>query len=347
MEYEENRDARKLNTQTKYELRKQVVRLKKKGMKGREISELVGIGIVQISRIWQKYLKQGALSLKPQKQGSPIGSSRLLSEVHEQEVRKTIVDKTPNQLRLPFALWTREALQMYLQDKYRVHVALRTLSEYLKRWGFTVKKPVKKAYAQNSEVVKRWLEEEYPEIHAKAKQGKAEIYLGDETGIQSDANRERVFPPKGTPPILLVDVKKVRINMISAISNNGKTRFMIYHKTMTAQVLIGFMSRLIKDADRKVFLILDNLKVHHSKTVKKWLTAHQSQIKVYYLPPYSPEINPDEYLNGALKEKVLRGVRVRDREGLTYKVRSFMRKLSRRPQNVMNFFKHPKVQYAA
>jgi transposase len=347
MENEEKRDARKLNVQTKYELRKQVVRLKKKGMKGQEISELVGLGIVQISRIWQKYLKQGATVLKPQKQGRPIGSSRLLSEAQEQEVRRTIVDKTPDQLWLPFALWTREALQMYLQDKYGVRVALRTLSEYLKRWGFTAQKPVKKAYAQNPEAVKRWIEEDYPEIHKKAKKGKAEIYWGDETGIQSDANRERGFSPRGTPPTLLMEVKKVRINMISAISNNGKTRFMNYRKTMTAQVLIQFMGRLIKDAGRKVFLILDNLKVHHSKPVKKWLAAHEADIEVYYLPAYSPELNPDEYLNGALKEKVHRGKRVRGYDGLMYKIRSFMRKLSRRPQNVMNFFKHPKVQYAA
>jgi len=344
---ENKRDARKLNAQTKYELRKQVVRLKKKGMKGQEISELVGLGIVQISRIWQKYLKHGALVLKPQKQGRPIGSSRLLSEAQEQEVRKIIIDKTPNQLRLPFSLWTREALRMYLQDKYGVRVALRTLSEYLKRWGFTTQKPVKKAYAQSSAVVKHWLEEEYPKIHMKAKKEKAEIYWGDETGVQSDANRERGYSPRGTPPTLLIDVKRVRINMISAISNNGRVRFMIYRKTMTARILIEFMGRLIKDAGRKVFLILDNLKVHRSEAVKKWLSAHQSHIEVYYLPPYSPELNPDEYLNGALKEKVHRGLRARGIEGLTHKVRSYMCKLLRRPQNVMNFFKHPKVQYAA
>jgi len=347
MEYEDKRDARKLNAQTKYELRKQVVRLKKKGMKGQEISELVGLGVVQISRIWQKYLKQGAVVLKPKKQGRPIGSSRLLSETQEHEVRKIIVDKTPDQLRLPFVLWTREALGMYLQDRYGVRVALRTLSEYLKRWGFTAQKPVKKSYAQSSSAVKHWLKEEYPQIHSKAKKEKAEIYWGDETGIQSDANRERGFSPQGTPPTLLIDVKRARINMISAISNNGKVRFKIYQKTMTAQVLIEFMGRLIKDAGRKVFLILDNLKVHRSRAVRKWLASHQSQIEVYYLPYYSPELNPDEYLNGALKEKVHRGLRARHIKGLTYKVRSFMCKLLRRPRNVMNFFKHPKVQYAA
>jgi len=347
MTYEEKRDARKLNAETKYELRKQVIRLKEKGMKGQEISELVGLGIVQVSRIWQKYLTHGASSLKPKKQGRPTGSNRLLSETQENEVRKGITDKTPDQLHLPFALWTREGLQMYLYDKYGIRIALRTISEYLKRWGFTVQKPVKKAYAQEGSAVNRWLEKDYPKIHMRARKEKAEIYWGDETGIQNDANRERGFSPRGTPPTLLVDVKKVRLNMISAISNNGRIRFMLYGKTMTAKVLIGFMMRLVKDAGRKVFLILDNLRVHHSKAVKKWLSAHKGQIEVYHLPSYSPELNPDEYLNGALKETVHRGLRIRNHDGLMYKVRSFMRKLSRRPWAVMNFFRHPKVQYAA
>lgn len=153
-------------------------------MTGQEISELVGLGIVQISRIWQKYLKEGADSLKPQPQGRPVGSNRLLSEEQEREVRKTLIDKTPDQFRLPFSLWTREALQMYLQDQYGIRVALRTLSTYLKRWGFTVQKPVKKAYAQNSTAVNRWLTKDYPEIQAKAKKEKAEIYWGDERGFR-------------------------------------------------------------------------------------------------------------------------------------------------------------------
>ena len=122
---------------------------------------------------------------------------------------------------------------------------------------------------------------------------------------------------------------------------------MIYRETMTASILIRFMVRLIKEAGRKVYLILDNLKVHHSAAVRKWLAAHEGEIEVFYLPPYSPELNPDEYVNGALKEKVHRGLRARSREALMYKVRSYMRRLSRRPQAVMNFFRHPKVRYAA
>ena len=347
MENEEKRDGRKLNYQTQYELRKQAVRLKKKGMKGQEISEIVGLGIVQISRIWQKYLKQGAAALKPRPKGCPTGSRRLLSEEQEKEALQAITDKTPDQFKLPFALWTREALQEFLKDRYGVKVALRTLSEYLRRWGFTPQKPVKKAYAQNSAAVNKWLKEDYPAIHARAKKEKAEIYWADETGVQNDANRERGFAPKGNPPTVRVETKRFRINMISAISNNGRTRFMIYQETMTASVLIKFMGRLIKDAGRKVYLILDNLKVHHSRVVSEWLEERREEIEVFYLPSYSPELNPDEYLNGALKESVHRGLSIRNCNILRHKVRSFMMTLSRRASAVMNFFKHPKVQYAS
>lgn len=144
-----------------------------------------------------------------------------------------------------------------------------------------------------------------------------------------------------------VNATKSRINMISSITNQGKLRFMLYRETMTAQVLIKFMSRLAKDADRKVFLILDNLKVHHSQLVKDWLAENKEKIEVFYLPSYSPELNPDEYLNGDLKHNIRSGLPARSEKELTKKTRSFMRKLQNRPEHVRNYFKHHRIAYAA
>jgi transposase len=135
--------------------------------------------------------------------------------------------------------------------------------------------------------------------------------------------------------------------MISAITNQGKVRFMMYRETMASDILIKFMSRLVKDAGRKVFLILDNLRVHHGKAVKEWLEKNKEQIEVFYLPSYSPELNPDEYLNGDLKNKVHTGMPPRSEKELTQKTRSFMKKLQRRPNHVRNYFKHPRIAYAA
>ncbi|TCL52961.1 transposase, partial [Hydrogenispora ethanolica] len=227
------------------------------------------------------------------------------------------------------------------------NIPIRTITDYLKRWGFTFQKPAKQAYEQRPEAVQKWLDEEYPAIKERAKHEKAEIYWGDETGIQNDAYQAKGFAPKGKTPIIKLNVNKSRVNMISAISNRGLVRFMLYEDTMTAERLIQFMFRLIKDANRKVYLILDNLRTHHSKNVKQWLEKNKDKIEVFYLPSYSPELNPDEYLNGDLKRRVHSGIPARTLKDLKKKTRSFMKTLQRRSYHVKNYFKHDRVSYAA
>ena len=195
--------------------------------------------------------------------------------------------------------------------------------------------------------MQQWLKTDYPLIAKQAKKEKAEIYWGDETGVQNGVNLARGFAPKGEPPVVRLVARKSQVSMISAITNEGKVRFMMYRSAMTTDLLIKFMTRLVKDAHRKVFLILDNLPVHHSKIVKQWLADHEAQIEVFYLPSYSPELNPDEYLNGNLKTFVHSGEPIRDHKDLESKTRSFMKTLIKRPAQVRNYFKHPKVAYAA
>ena len=183
---------------------------------------------------------------------------------------------------------------------------IRTVGKYLSRWGFTPQKPVKRAREQKPEAIEM-AERRISPIARQAKKEKAEILWGDETGIQNEANRTRGYSPQGIKPVLRISSKKERISMISAINNEGKVRFMIYKESMTSSRLIGFMTRLIKDAGRKVYLILDNLKVHHSNAVAEWLEKKKDTIAVFYLPSYSPELNPDEYLNNDLKHRVHSG----------------------------------------
>lgn len=340
-------DARKLNQQAQYELRKQVVRLRKKGMDNKAISEIVGLSQCHISTICKKYERGGLDAIKPGLRGRRHGAQRELTAEQEVGIQKLLVDKTPDQLKLSFALWTREAVRLAIKQIYGKDLPLRTISDYLKRWGFTPQKPTKRAYEQNPKLVAQWHETVYPEIQALAKQEKAEIHWGDETGIQNDAYNARGFAPKGKTPVVRINATKSRVNMISSITNRGKVRFMLYKENMTSQILIKFMSRLVKGSDRKVFLILDNLRVHHSKAVKAWLEEHEEEIAVFYLPSYSPELNPDEYLNGDLKQCIRSGLPARTEKALTKKTRSFMRKLQNRPKHVSNYFKHPKIAYAA
>ena len=340
-------DARKLNQQAQYELRKQVVRLREKGLDNKAISEIVGLSQCHISTICKKYERGGLDAIKPGLRGRRHGAQRELTAEQEVGIQKLLVDKTPDQLKLSFALWTREAVRLAIKQIYGRDLPLRTISDYLKRWGFTPQKPTKRAYEQNPKLVAQWHETVYPEIQALAKQEKAEIHWGDETGIQNNAYNAKGFAPKGKTPVVRINATKSRVNMISSITNRGKVRFMLYKENMTSQVLIRFMSRLVKGADRKVFLILDNLRVHHSKLVKAWLKEHEEEIAVFYLPSYSPELNPDEYLNSDLKHCIRSGLPARTEKALTKKTRSFMRKLQNRPKHVSNYFRHPKIAYAA
>jgi transposase len=221
------------------------------------------------------------------------------------------------------------------------------VGSYLERWGFTPQKPLKKAYEQRPAAVQKWLDEEYPLIEKLAKQQGGEIHWGDETGLRSDAQHGRSYAPKGQTPVIRLSAKRASINMISTITNQGKVRFMIYQDTMNAKRLIKFLKQLIKDAGRKVFLILDNLRVHHSKPVKEWLARHTRQIAVFFLPAYSPELNPDEYLNCDLKAGVHSRPPVRDRQGLKRNVSSHMRMLQKSPARVRKYFEHKKIAYAA
>ena len=339
-------DARKHNQQTQYELRKQLVRLRKQGIPNKAAAELVGISANHASTIWQKYQRGGIKAIKPGIRGRQIGAQRTLSQEQESAVQNLLIDKNPLQLKLPFALWTRDAVRMLIKQRYGLEIPVRTISDYLHRWGFTPQKPTKRAYEQDPKRLKQWLETDYPEITACAKKEKAEIHWGDETGINSDGYNVKGFAPKGKTPVVLLTAKRNKINMISSITNRGKVRFMLYRESMTAKVLIKFMSRLIKDSPRKVFLILDNLRVHHSKVVQKWLKTNEEKIKVFFLPPYSPEINPDEYLNGDLKQRIRSGIPAKTVDDLTKKTRSFMKTLQCRSNHVMNYFKHPKIVYA-
>jgi transposase len=343
----EKTDARTLTQEAQEALRKQIVRLRKAGRTNKEVAEIVGVSQGHCSRVWSRYQKDGASAVAKGKHGRRHGDKRNLTAEQETTIKRLLIDKSPQQLKLSFALWNREAVQLLIQQQCGFLMPIRTVGKYLNRWGFTPQKPVKWAKEQSTPAVAHWLTEEYPAIAKRAKAEKAEIYWGDETGIQTGANVEKGYSPKGKTPVVRQTAQKHRINMISAITNQGKVRFMFYRDTMNSKRLISFMRRLTRDAGRKVFLILDNLKVHHSELVRKWLAKHKDKIEVFYLPSYSPELNPDEYLNNSLKGRVHSGVRAHNAKQLESKTRAHMRHLQNRPHKVKKFFEHPCASYAA
>ncbi len=339
-------DARKLNQDAQQEKRRMVVELRKKGISNRETAAIVGISECHASTLWSKYKRSGLGALEKKKRGRKAGQCKVLTPSQEKEIIKIITDKTPEQLKFKFALWTRKAVQELIQRHYGFEVPLRTLTDYLKRWGFTCQKPAKQAYEQQPAAVQKWLDEEYPKIEKQARTEKAEIYWGDETGMENNDYQAKGFAPKGKTPVVRLNAKRSRINMISAISNRGTLRFMFHKQNMDSDLLIVFMKRLVRDNPKKVYLILDNLRVHHSKKVKAWIEENSDSIAVFYLPSYSPELNPDEYLNGDLKRHIRSGRPARNEKELETKARGYLMKIRRTRDHIRGYFRHKHVKYA-
>ena len=186
-----------------------------------------------------------------------------------------------------------------------IALSVRSVGQYLARWGFTPQKPLKRAYEQRPQAVQKWLDEEYPAIEARAKTEGGEIHWGDETALVNTDVRGRSFAPSGkTPVVYTVGGTRQKLSMIATVTNQGKTRWMIIDDAFNSDRLIEFLEALIRDADRKVFLILDNLRVHHSKPVKAWVAERKEKIALFYLPSFSPELNPEERLNADLKQVI-------------------------------------------
>jgi len=328
-----------------FTLKKQVVRLKELGKNGAEIEELTGINKSAVSRIWQSYLREGVAGIKPKKPGKKKGSHMLLTPQEQKEIRQTIISKAPNQLKLAGFLWTLAKISRHIWTIYRKKVSVRCLSNYMKRWGLTCQRPTKRACGQDIARIEKFKAEEYPAIAKRAQAENADIYWGDETGVDNRENFERGFAEKGKPPVLPMETKRERVNMISAITNQGSSRFMVYEENMNQSLFIDFMRRLIRESERKVFFIVDNLRVHHGKLVAKWLEKHKGEIELFFLPPYTPQSNPTEYLNHALKIDIHSGDLPKTKKDIKHKIYSFMRRLQHKKERVVNFFHHKKLRY--
>jgi transposase len=343
----ETTDMRSLSREARHERRVQVIRLRRAGKTYEEIAQQTGLSRTGVFNICSRHAAAGAAALKDAVGGRKVGEKRLLTAPQENAMRKFIQDKTPDQLKLPYALWTRAAVAQLIQERIGVKLAVRTIGKYLARWGFTPQKPMRKAYEQSPAAVKKWLEEDYPVIAARAKAEGAEIHWGDETGLRSDDVRGRGYAPVGQTPIVRVNNKRHGLSVISSVTNKGVMRWKIFDGALNSDLLIDFMKRLVRDAGRKVYLILDNLKVHHSKPVKAWLAEHVNEIEVFYLPSYSPELNPNEMANADLKQAVTKLAPARTKLHLVKATAGHLRSVQRQPQRVKSYFEHEPVRYAA
>jgi|TARA_B100001971_G_C18135352_1_gene507260 transposase len=339
------RDARSLPAVSQEDLRCKAIKAVRDGKKQVEVAKILGITRQAVGKWVKAHRKGGAKALRAKPKGRPKGGA--LFPRQAAQITKAIVDHCPEQLELPFCLWTREAVAQLIERRFGIRLSIWTVGRYLARWGFTPQKPVRRAFEKSPEQVRHWLEEKYPAIRRQAKREGAEIYWGDEMGMRSDHAAGRSYGRRGQTPVIPGTGQRFGCNMISAITNRGRLNFMVFKKRFRVDVFMDFLKRLVRQSKRKAFLIVDRHPVHRSKKAKVWLKKKSHRIRLFYLPSYSPELNPDEMLNQDIKSNAVGRQRARNQNELVSNVRGYLHSRQRQPYIVKKYFEESHVQYAA
>lgn len=339
-------DARSLAPETQAELRHRAVAAVEGGMTQTKAAQVFGVSRQAVAGWVKSFRTGGAQALAAGKRG-PKGECSTLKAGQATAICALIRDRHPEQLKLPFVLWTSQAVRQLIYRQFKVRVSERTVRRYLAKWGFTPQKPVRRAYERDDAAVQHWLEKVYPAIREAAKEEKALIYWGDEMGVRSDHQAGRSYAPKGKTPAIPGTGQRFGCNVISALTNRGHLSFMVFKKGFNAGVFLQFLGRLTRQANRKLFLIVDKHPVHRSKRVKAWLAKNEAKIRLFYLPGYSPELNPDEMVNHDVKANAVGRKRARDQRQLMGHVRRYLDRRRANPDAVKRYFHQPTVRYAA
>lgn len=337
-------DARSLPPVAQEDLRRKAVRAVLAGRTQLDVAQMLGVTRQSVGRWVKAHREGGARALKARKRGRPKGKA--LEPWQAAQTCRAILDRRPEQLKLPFYLWTRQAVGQLIAERFGVRLSVWTVGRYLKSWGFTAQKPLRRAFEQDPQAVRRWLEDDYPAIRTQAKRERAGLYWGDEMGLRSDHQTGTSYGRRGHTPVIAATGQRFGCNMISAITNRGQLSFMVFKKRFSADVFIDFLRRLVRQSTRKVFLIVDRHPVHRSAKAKKWLRKHDKSIALFFLPPYSPELNPDEVLNQDVKSNAVGRRRPHDQKQMLASVRGYLRGRQRRPHLVRKYFDEEHVRYA-
>lgn len=287
-------DARELSDEVLEALRLRALRGCQLGLTETQIAEVLGVARETVSRWWSAYADHGVEALPHRRTGRPLGSGRVLTDAQAERIQHLLRTHQPEELGVASPLWTRRAVAELIRREFDLVLAVRTVGRYLARWGFTAKRPRRHSRDQDPDELKEWLETTYPAIQKRAEREGATIYWGDETGVAADHLPATGYAPCGEPATIDVPDRHIRASQISAVSNTGEVRFMTYTQAMNAALFLVFLNRLLRSTTGKVFLIVDRLRAHMTPAVQEWAASHRERIEVFYLPRYSPEVNPDE-----------------------------------------------------
>lgn len=340
----ESFDGRKLNHSAREAIRIRAVNRILAGESPEVIAKTLGF---HRSAVYQWLKRYNADNIDGLKYKKIPGKQPTLNQAQKQKIFDIVTSKNPLQLKFAFALWTRAMVKDLILEKFAISLSEVSVGRLLHELGLTPQRPLRRAYQQNPERVECWLKEEYPAIRKEAKEAKATIYFGDEAGVRSDYHSGTTWAPKGQTPIVRTTGSRHSLNLVSAISAKGSMRFMTVNGKMTADLFIEFLKRLLKNQNSPVFLIVDGHPVHRSAKVKAFVEATDGRLKLFQLPAYSPELNPDEQVWNQLKNHRIGKMFIKSLDDMVEKVGSAMRSIQRSPALIMSFFQHRECLYAA
>jgi transposase len=337
-------DGRRLNHEALEQLRVAAIKRVHAGESPEEVIRSIGFTRSRIYEWLAAYRAGGWDALKARK---ATGRPQKLNAKQLRWIYNAVVGHLPSQYRFEFALWTRQLISELIYRQFKIRLSLSSVGRLLAQLGLTCQKPLFRAWQQNQALVDQWLKKVYPKIKSEAKKLKAKVFFADESGIRSDFHAGTTWAEKGETPIIRVTGQRFSLNMISAISPRGDMRFMIVDGSINNGVFIEFLKRLLHDTKQKIFLIVDGHPTHRSKQVKEFVASQDGKLRLIFLPPYSPELNPDELVWNDVKNNVVGKTVIQDKKDLKKKILSGLRSLQKNPEKVRSFFQEKNTRYAA
>ncbi len=273
------------------------------------------------------------------------GAAPKLTDQQQSQVRMWLASRDPRQFQFDFALWTQRIVRDLIFRQFGVKMTPQAVGQMLRRLGLSPQRPLYRAYQQDAERVRRWKEEEFPAIRARARELGAEVYFGDESGVRTDSHAGTTWAPVGQTPVLKVTGERNRLNMISAVTPRGAMKFDVFTGRFNAAVFVEFLKKLMHDAPGHVFLILDNLSVHKTKVVYDYVASLDGRLTLYFLPPYSPELNPDEWVWKNVKHDHIHRAGIQRGSELFGIAHRALTQLQQLPEKIRGFFGDPSLAY--
>jgi len=340
----ETKDGRGLSHGTLEEIRVRAVRQVVEGGASPEtVIRTLGLHRSGIYKWISQYHAGGYEALR----SKPLhGRPRKLDARHEQWIYSAVTGKNPLQLKFQYALWTAGMVRDFIRSRYGVAMSVTSVNRLLKKIGLSCQRPIMRALQQDGEAVREWIVTVYPKIKRLARETKADIYFGDEASVRSDYHAGTTWGVKGKTPVVRTTGARFSLNMISAVNPRGKMRFMTHKGKMNSAVFCLFLKRMLHNGKRPVFLVLDGHPVHRSLVVRRFVEATKGRLRLFHLPPYSPELNPDELVWNNVKGRLGRSS-IKGPDDLRKKAHGHLKSLQRNPKKVRSFFDEPNVRYAA